>query len=85
MQKYFCWQRPHWPEYGAELLYVLASSLGALLAVGLFRLLNGVGIHDVLTAKLFHAPRYRCIFKHVNAPQVNTDQDGRLVAPRERD
>jgi hypothetical protein len=66
-------------------VYVLASPLGALLAVGLFRVLNGVGIHDVLTPKLFHAPRYRCIFKHVNAPQVNTDQDGRLVAPRERD
>ncbi|GHO47749.1 MIP/aquaporin family protein [Ktedonospora formicarum] len=65
-------------------VYYLASPLGALLAVGFFRSLNLVGIHDVLTAKLFHAPRYRCIFKHVKAPQINTNQDGKLIIPRER-
>lgn len=64
-------------------VYLVASPLGVLLAVGLFRLLNCVGIHDVLTAKLFHAPRYRCIFKQVKAPQLNTDPDGKLVTPRE--
>jgi aquaporin Z len=65
-------------------VYFLASPIGALLAVGLFRQLRRVGIHDVLTAKLFHAPRYRCIFKHVKAPQINTDPDGKLIVPRER-
>jgi len=40
-----------------------------------------VGINDVLTAKMFHAPRYRCIFKHVKAPQLNIDPDGQLIAP----
>ncbi|EFH83765.1 MIP/aquaporin family protein [Ktedonobacter racemifer] len=64
-------------------VYVLASPIGALLAVGLYRSLSRIGIHDVLTAKLFHAPRYRCIFKNVIAPQINTDQDGKLIAPRE--
>jgi aquaporin Z len=39
-----------------------------------------VGTHDVLTAKLFHDPRYRCIFRHIKAPQLNTDQDGKLIA-----
>jgi len=65
-------------------VYDLASPIGALLAVGFFRLLNCVGIQDVLTAKLFHAPRYRCIFKHIKAPQINTDQDGKLITPRMR-
>ncbi|GHO71308.1 hypothetical protein KSC_102000 [Ktedonobacter sp. SOSP1-52] len=62
-------------------MYVLASPIGALLAVGLFRSLSLVGIYDVLTAKLFHAPRYRCIFKHIKAPQINTDQEGKLITP----
>ena len=62
-------------------LYYLASPIGALLAVILFRLMSLVGIHDVLTAKMFHAPRYRCIFKNVKAPQLNTDQDGKLIEP----
>ena len=65
-------------------VYVLASPLGALLAVVLFRSLGRVGIHDVLTAKLFHAPRYRCIFKHVKAPLLNGDQEGKWIVPRER-
>src|SRR5437588_304142 len=46
-------------------VYYLASPIGALLAVFLFRSLSLVGINDVLTAKMFHAPRYRCIFKNV--------------------
>jgi aquaporin Z len=62
-------------------LYYLASPIGAILAVIIFRSLSMVGINDVLTAKIFHAPRYRCIFKNVKAPQVNTDQDGTLIAP----
>src|SRR5258707_338649 len=45
------------------------------------RSLDRVGIHDVLTAKLFHAPHYRCIFQQVKAPQMNTDQDGKLIWP----
>ena len=48
-------------------LYCVAPPLGGLLAVGLFRLIS-VGEHDVLTGKLFHAPRYRSIFKNVHAP-----------------
>ena len=62
-------------------VYYVASPIGALLAVGLFRSLGRVGIHDVLTAKLFHAPCYRCIFKHVKAPQSNIDQEGKLIWP----
>jgi aquaporin Z len=62
-------------------LYYLASPIGALLAVVLFRSLSLVGINDVLTTKMFHAPRYRCIFKNVQAPQMNTEQDGQLIWP----
>ena len=62
-------------------LYFLAPPSGALLAVVFFRSLSLVGIHDVLTAKMFHAPRYRCIFKNVQAPQLNTDRDGKLIWP----
>jgi aquaporin Z len=51
-------------------VYYLASPIGALLAVVLFRSLSLVGINDVLTAKMFHAPRYRCIFKQIKAPQL---------------
>jgi aquaporin Z len=62
-------------------LYYLASPIGALLAVVLFRSLSVVGIHDVLTANMFHAPSYRCIFKDVKAPQLNTDSDSQLIEP----
>lgn len=48
-------------------LYCIAPPLGALLAVGLFRLLSQ-GEHDVITGKLFHVPHYRSIFKNLNAP-----------------
>lgn len=51
----------------AQWLYFLAPPLGALCAVGLFRLL-AVGERDVLTGKLFHAPHYRSVFKNVSAP-----------------
>jgi aquaporin Z len=51
-------------------LYYLAPPIGALLAVGLFRLLAMVGIDDVLTAKMFHVPHYRCVFKNINAPHM---------------
>ncbi len=49
-------------------LYYLAPPLGALLAVGIFRLLRTAGVKDVLTAKIFHTPYYRNIFKNVKAP-----------------
>jgi aquaporin Z len=48
-------------------LYWIAPPLGALLAVGVFRLL-GFGKHQILTAKLFHVPHYRCIFKNIKVP-----------------
>ncbi len=48
-------------------LYCVAPPLGALLAVGLYRLIVR-GEHDVMTGKLFHAPRYRSIFKNVSEP-----------------
>jgi aquaporin Z len=74
MQKHSWFWRDQW-------VYYLASPIGALFAVVLFRSLSRVGISDVLTAKLFHAPRYRCIFKDVKAPQSNTAQDGQLIGP----
>lgn len=48
-------------------LYWIAPPLGALLAVGIFRLMT-VGEHDVLTGKLFHVPHYRSVFRNVSAP-----------------
>ena len=50
-------------------LYWVAPPLGALLAVGAFRLLI-VSRRDVLTGKLFHVPHYRSVFMNVNAPHV---------------
>jgi aquaporin Z len=50
-------------------IYYLAPPLGAILAVGFFRLLTRLGMHDVLTAKMFHVPHYRSIFKNMKAPQ----------------
>jgi aquaporin Z len=44
-----------------------APPLGALLAVGLYRLL-AAGKYDVVTGKLFHVPQYRSVFKNVSAP-----------------
>lgn len=51
----------------AQWLYLFAPPLGAILAVGVFRLLT-FGEHELLTAKLFHVPNYRCIFKNVKVP-----------------
>ncbi len=51
----------------AQWLYFLAPPLGALCAVGVFRLL-ATGERDVLTGKLFHTPHYRSLFKNVSAP-----------------
>jgi len=48
-------------------LYWVAPPLGALLAVGAFRLL-AIGERDVLTGKLFHVPHYRSVFTNVSAP-----------------
>lgn len=48
-------------------LYCIAPLLGAMLAVGGFRLVT-IGERDILTCKLFHVPRYRSIFKNVKAP-----------------
>jgi aquaporin Z len=58
------WQA-HW-------LYWVAPPLGALLAVGAFRLLP-MGKHDVLTGKLFHVPHYRSVFMNVSAPCMPAD------------
>jgi aquaporin Z len=58
------WQA-HW-------LYWVAPPLGALLAVGAFRLLP-MGTHDVLTGKLFHVPHYRSVFMNVSAPCMPAD------------
>jgi aquaporin Z len=58
------WQ-VHW-------LYWIAPPLGALLAVGAFRLLP-MGKRDVLTGKLFHVPYYRSVFKNVSAPCMPAD------------
>ena len=48
-------------------LYLFAPPLGAVLAVATFRLLT-FGERELLTAKLFHVPNYRCIFKNISAP-----------------
>lgn len=50
-------------------LYFIAPPLGALIAVGVYRLL-AVGERDVLTAKLFHVSHYRSVFKNVSAPHM---------------
>lgn len=48
-------------------LYCIAPPLGAMLAVGAFRLI-AMGEREILTGKLFHVPHYRCIFKNVRVP-----------------
>jgi len=53
-------------------LYWVAPPLGALLAVGAFRLLTA-GERDVLTGKLFHVPHYRSVFMNVSAPCMPAD------------
>jgi aquaporin Z len=58
--------------------YWVAPPLGALLAVGAFRLLTA-GERDVLTGKLFHVPHYRSVFMHVSASSMPAD--GKLRKP----
>jgi aquaporin Z len=53
-------------------LYWVAPIIGALLAVGAFRLLSG-GARDVLTGKFFHVPHYRSVFMNVSAPCMPAD------------
>ena len=48
-------------------LYCIAPPFGAILAVGVFRLVS-LGDSEILTAKLFHVSHYRCIFKNVKVP-----------------
>ncbi len=50
-------------------LYFIAPPLGALVAVGVFRLI-AMGELEVLTGKLFHVPNYCCIFKNVKVPHL---------------
>jgi aquaporin Z len=52
-------------------LYCIAPPLGAMVAVGAFRLL-AMGEREILTAKLFHVPHYRCIFKNIRVPHRKT-------------
>jgi aquaporin Z len=53
-------------------IYLFAPVIGALLAVGAFRLLTS-GERDVLTGKLFHATHYRSVFMHVRMPAMPAD------------
>jgi aquaporin Z len=62
------WQY-HW-------LYWIAPPLGAVLAVGAFRILP-MGKRDVLTGKLFHVSNYRSVFMNVRAPSMPAD--GKLM------
>lgn len=58
--------------WDAQWLYFVAPPLGAVIAVGLFRIITA-GERDVLTGKLFHVPHYRSVFKHVSAPHMPAD------------
>jgi aquaporin Z len=49
-------------------LYWIAPPLGGLTAVALFYLFQRD--RHILTAKLFHAPHYPCIFKNMHVPHV---------------
>ncbi|MBH8562557.1 aquaporin family protein [Nostoc sp. CENA67] len=50
-------------------LYCIAPPLGALIGVGVFRLIS-MGEREVLTGKLFHVHHYPCIFKNVKVPHL---------------
>ncbi len=50
-------------------LYCIAPIIGAMLAVVAFRLI-AMGERELLTAKLFHVPNFRCIFKNVKVPHL---------------
>ena len=60
-------------------IYLVAPFLGALLAVGAFRLLLA-GARDVLTGKLFHVSHYRSVFMDVSAPCIPADGKLRKTA-----
>lgn len=60
-------------------LYFLAPLCGAMLAVAVFRLITA-GKRDVLTAKMYHVPYYRCIFKNVRAPHMQATEGLRMKA-----
>jgi aquaporin Z len=62
------WQ-DHW-------IYWVGPILGSLIAVMAFQVLS-MGKRSILTAKLFHVPHYRCIFKNIKAPHL---QDGRIYS-----
>ena len=64
--------------WSSHWLYWVAPPIGALLAVGAFRLLTA-GERDVLTGKLFHVSHYRSVFKNVRAPCLPAD--GKLRKP----
>jgi aquaporin Z len=53
-------------QWNCQWLYWIAPPLGALIAVGLYRLL-APGNCDVMTGKLCHHSSYRSIFKNVSA------------------
>ena len=50
-------------------IYLVAPPLGALVAAGFFRV--AVSDRKLLTAKLFHSPSYRSIFKHIHLPNIH--------------
>jgi aquaporin Z len=52
-------------------LYWIAPPLGGLTAVALFYLFQRD--RHILTAKLFHAPHYPCIFKNMHVPHVRKE------------
>ncbi|MBV9272417.1 MAG: aquaporin [Verrucomicrobia bacterium] len=54
--------------WASQWLYWVAPPTGGLMAALLFHFLRGN--RRLLTAKLFHAPDYRCIFKNVHVPHV---------------
>jgi aquaporin Z len=57
-------------------IYYTAPILGSLMAVVVFQWLS-MGRRSILTAKIFHVPHYRCIFKNIKAPHL---QDGRIYS-----
>ena len=56
-------------RWDAQWIYWLAPLLGAILAVGAYRLTASPRM-QVLTGKLFHVSYYRCIFKNVSVPHA---------------
>ncbi len=65
-------------------IYFLAPVLGALLAVGLYRVFKDART-DMLTAKLFHVTNYRSIFKHMQVPHMPADGPLHVAKARKGD